>query len=113
MVYINLDYRKTDTWWEYVGTQRNICNIEEAFQTYLIHSTTCSHHQSSKDWWKHQSNVHGVVIAVNDVPKDSIGSYPRSLGKVVEQFIPGLLIAEGDFGSSSEQRNILDFSGNG
>ena len=113
MVYINLDYRKTDTWYEYVGTQRNICNIEEAFQTYLIHSTTCSHHQSSEYWWKHQSNVHGVVIAVTDVPKDSISSYPRTLDKVVAQFIPGLLIAEGDFGSDSEKQNILSFSGNG
>ena len=110
MLYINLDSKKTDTWWKYVRTQRN---IEEAFQTYVIHSTTCSHHESSEYWWKHQSNVHGVVIAVNDVPKDSIGSYPRTLGKVVEQFIPGLLIAEGDFGPSSEQRNILSFSGNG
>ena len=110
MLYINLDYKKTDTWWKYVGTQSN---IEEAFQTYLIHSTTCNHHESSEYWWKHQSNVHGVVIAVTAVPKDSIGSYPRTLGKVVAQFIPGLLIAEGHFGSSSEQRNILDFSGNG
>ena len=110
MLYINLDSKKTDTWWKYVRTQRN---IEEAFQTYVIHSTTCSHHESSEYWWEHQSNVHGVVVAVNDIPKDSIGSYPRSLGKVVEQFIPGLLIAEGDFGSSSERRNILGFSGKG
>ena len=113
MVYINLDYRKTDTWWEYVGTQRNICNIEEAFQTYLIHTTTCNHHESPEYWWKHQSNVYGVVIAVTDVPKDSIRNYPRTLDKVVAQFIPGLQLAEGDFGSDSEKRNILSFSGNG
>ena len=57
--------------------------------------------------------MYGIVIVVTDVPKDTIRNYPRTLGKVVQQFIPGLLLAEGDFGSDSEKRNILSFSGNG
>ena len=41
-------------------------------------------------------------VAANEVPKDTIGAYPRTLGTVVEHFIPGLIIAESNFSAAAE-----------
>ena len=94
MIWINLNSKKTTDWWKYVRTTRSVGVV---FQTYVIHNKNDYGRTESDRWWKCQSNVHGVVIAAKCVAKDSMRKYPRTLGPVIEHFIPGLLIAESDF----------------
>ena len=107
MLLINLNSKKTTDWEKYVRTQRN---VEEAFQTYIIHSKKDISETDTDRWWTYQSNVHGVVIAVNEVPKGTIGAYPRTHGTIVEHFIPGLIVTRSDF-EVSDHIDILQFLG--
>ena len=107
MLWINLNSKKNTDWAKYVRTQRN---VDEAFQTYIIHSKKDSTETDTDRWWTYQSNVHGVVVAVNEVPKGTIGAYPRTLGTVVEHFIPGLIVAQSDF-EESDHIDIMQFLG--
>ena len=107
MLWINLNSKKNTDWEKYVRTQRN---VDEAFQTYIIHSKKDSSETDTDRWWTQQSNVHGVVVTVNEVPKGTIGAYPRTLGTVVEHFIPGLRVAQSDF-EASDPIDIMQFLG--
>ena len=106
MIWINLTM-STKEWWKYVYT-RSTRNAGVVFQTYLIHKQDDCGDTVSERWWTYQSNVHGVVIAAKCVAKDSMRKYPRTLGPVIEHFIPGLSIAESDF-ESGAHINVMKF----
>jgi len=91
----------------------------EPFQIYIVHKENDPTRTASDHWWKHQSNVHGVVMSVYDIPKDTICMYPRTLEKVVAHFIPGIVIAESDFEAAAhcrigcgEHRDAVQYLGN-
>ena len=107
MIWVNLNLERDTKWSEYV---RNTSSAGVVLQTYVIHNKYDYRRPESPYWWKHQSNVHGVVIAANDVPKSSIHEYPRTLETVIEYFIPGLIVTEEDF-ESAEHTDILQFLG--
>ena len=109
MLWINLNSQKTTDWWKYVR-MRTTRSAGVAFQTYVIRNQDDYGRTESDRWWALQSNVHGVVIAANDVPKGTIHEYPRTLGTVIEHFIPGLIVAESDF-ESAEHIDIMQFLG--
>ena len=82
----------------------------EAFQTYIIRNKNDYSRTGSDRWCTYQSNVHGVVVAANDVPTDTIGAYPRTLGTVIEHFIQSLIVAESDF-VAAEHIDVMQFLG--
>ena len=107
MLWINLNSKKNTDWAKYVRTQRN---VDEALQTYIIHSKKDSSDTETDRWWTYQSNVHGVVVAASDIPKGTISAYPRTLQTVVEHFIPGFIVAESDF-EAADHIDVMQFLG--
>ena len=107
MIWVNLNPLKTAEWRKYVDAHRR---ASEPFQAYLIHSQKSYSGTASERWWSLQSNVHGVVIAANVVTEDSIRAYPKSLGPIIEHFIPDVAIAETDF-EEAEYKDVVSYSG--
>ena len=107
MIWVNLNLERDTKWSEYV---RNTSSAGVVLQTYVIHNKYDYRRPESPYWWKHQSNVHGVVIAANDVPKSSIHEYPRTLETVIEYFIPGLIVTERNF-ETAKHIDIMQFLG--
>ena len=80
--------------------------MDVVLQTYVIHNTAGLRQAESEDWWSYQSNVYGVVTAVNDLPKSSIHTYPKNRGAVIELFVPDVLVTAADF----EEADYLDIT---
>ena len=107
MMWINLNTDRDPDWLEYVSNTRG---VEGVLQTYIIRNDPDYSRTDAANWWKFQSNVHGVVMAIMEVPKATIDEYPRTVGPIIEQFIPGITVTEGDF-EAAEHIDILKFSG--
>ena len=85
---------------------RTTRSADVVLQTYVIHNKAGLQRAESDVWWTYQSNVHGVVTAVNDLPKSSIHAYPKIRGAVIELFIPDILVTAADF----EEADYLDIT---
>ena len=107
ILWLNLNSKKTTDWLSYVRTTRS---MDMVLQTYVIHNKGGLRRAESEVWWSYQSNVCGVVTAVNDLPRESIHSYPKIRGAVIELFIPDILVTAADF-EEAEYVDITQFLG--
>ena len=107
MMWINLNLNKDPEWLEYV---RNMSGANGVLQAYVIHKDYDCSRSVPASWWKHQSNVHGVVMVPMDVPKATIHEYPRTVETIVEHFVPGIIVTESDF-EAAEHIDIIQFLG--
>ena len=107
MLWLNLNSKKTKDLPSYVRTTRTLDTI---LQTYVIHNQSGLRRAEGEVWWSYQSNVYGVVTAVNDLPKSSIYTYPKHRGAVIELFVPDVVVTVADF-EETEYLDITRFSG--
>ena len=107
MLWLNLNSAKTKDLPSYVRTTRSLNSI---LQTYVIHNKIGLRQAQTEVWWTYQSNVYGVVTAVNDLPKSSIYTYPKHRGAVIELFVPDVEITAADF-EETAYLDITQFSG--
>ena len=95
---------------------QNHPQVDNPFQTYLVHTQKKDITRDPDLWFQHQSNVHGIVVAANVLSEDAIDQYPKMVDSVVEHFIPDLTVVEEDFTevkdkSSKRRLDVLTFSG--
>ena len=96
LVWINLNLEKDKEWEEYIRLEHP--TIEgSVIQTYLVHSGKQDSRTDPELFFRHQSNVHGIVVASTVLSEQENEKYVKMVGNVAECFLPDIIIVEDDF----------------